>query len=277
MPPSATTRRCASTLLRRLEATHAAHAAVRALLPPPPAAADVLSTYELTHQAVQQFIVTTHTEWFGTVEPSLGRALAAPLLAQDRAERERPAQCVCPPCWLGAIDGMAAGACMCPGAKACSALLTAVARPSSPARLGAPPNLPPNARAPPPGGLLSVNFAPALLSMSAEVVQWERLRMPVPYVAMEIQAQRDKYRALRGHALALVGGAGSARMGNGFHMRSCRHQVLVMAALLLSCFQQLAPCCTNLPRPRSITHVPSGARLQPRAVQPGRTRARAVP
>jgi hypothetical protein len=29
--------------------------------------------------------------------------------------------------------------------------------------------------------------------------------MAVPYVAMEIQAQRDKYRALREHALALVG------------------------------------------------------------------------
>jgi dynein heavy chain len=40
--------------------------------------------------------------------------------------------------------------------------------------------------------------------MSAEVVQWERLRLAVPYVAMEIQAQRDKYRALREHALALV-------------------------------------------------------------------------
>ena len=55
-----------------------------------------------------------------------------------------------------------------------------------------------------PGGLLSVNFSSELLSMSAEVVQWERLRMAVPYVAMEIQAQRDNYRALRGHALALV-------------------------------------------------------------------------
>jgi dynein heavy chain len=55
-------------------------------------------------------------------------------------------------------------------------------------------------------GCLSVNFASALLSMSAEVVHWERLRLAVPYVAMEIQAQRDKYRALREHALALVRG-----------------------------------------------------------------------
>lgn len=58
--------------------------------------------------------------------------------------------------------------------------------------------------APSSGGLLSVNFARELLAMTAEVVQWERLRMAVPYVAMEIQAQRDKYRALREHALALV-------------------------------------------------------------------------
>ena len=62
------------------------------------------------------------------------------------------------------------------------------------------------------GGLLSVNFSPALLSMSAEVVQWERLRMAVPYVAMEIQAQRDKYRSLREHALALVGGGREGRV-----------------------------------------------------------------
>jgi hypothetical protein len=49
--------------------------------------------------------------------------------------------------------------------------------------------------------------------MSAEVVQWERLRMAVPHVAMEIQAQRDKYRVLREHALALVGEGGGVTLG----------------------------------------------------------------
>ena len=48
-------------MLRRLQQTHAAHAAVRHLLPPVAGADDVLTTYELTHQAVQQLIVTTHT------------------------------------------------------------------------------------------------------------------------------------------------------------------------------------------------------------------------
>lgn len=82
-------RRYASTLLRRLEQTHAAHATVHGLLPSVPAATEVLSTYELTHQAVQQFIVTTHTEWFAMIEPSLSKALAVPLLVQDRSDRER--------------------------------------------------------------------------------------------------------------------------------------------------------------------------------------------
>lgn len=40
--------------------------------------------------------------------------------------------------------------------------------------------------------------------MSQEVRFWELLRMNIPYVALEIQAQRDKFRVLREHALALV-------------------------------------------------------------------------
>lgn len=75
-------------LLRRLQATHAAHAAVRHLLPPVAEGAEALTSYELTHQAVQQFIVNTHTEWFATVDPGLGKLLAVPLLLQDRADRE---------------------------------------------------------------------------------------------------------------------------------------------------------------------------------------------
>jgi hypothetical protein len=55
-----------------------------------------------------------------------------------------------------------------------------------------------------PGGLLSVNFHRELLAMSQEVRFWELLRMNIPYVALEIQAQRDKFRVLREHALALV-------------------------------------------------------------------------
>lgn len=40
--------------------------------------------------------------------------------------------------------------------------------------------------------------------MTAEAAQWERLRFAAPYAAMEVQAQRDKHRALRENALALV-------------------------------------------------------------------------
>lgn len=54
------------------------------------------------------------------------------------------------------------------------------------------------------GGLLTMNFHRDLLGMSFEVQFWERLRMPIPYIAMEINAQRDKYRVLRDHVLAVV-------------------------------------------------------------------------
>lgn len=49
-----------------------------------------------------------------------------------------------------------------------------------------------------------MNFHRDLLSMSQEVHYWERLRMPVPYIAMEIQAQREKYRVLRDNMLMVV-------------------------------------------------------------------------
>lgn len=56
----------------------------------------------------------------------------------------------------------------------------------------------------PAGNLLSMNYDRQLLSMSQEVHHWERLRMAVPYIAMEIQAQREKYRVLRDNMLMLV-------------------------------------------------------------------------
>lgn len=49
-----------------------------------------------------------------------------------------------------------------------------------------------------------MNFDRQLLAMSQEVQHWERLRMAVPYIAMEIQAQREKYRVLRDNMLMVV-------------------------------------------------------------------------
>jgi hypothetical protein len=46
-----------------------------------------------------------------------------------------------------------------------------------------------------------MNFHRDLLAMNTEVHYWERLRMPIPYIAMEINAQRDKYRVLRDNIL----------------------------------------------------------------------------
>jgi hypothetical protein len=53
------------------------------------------------------------------------------------------------------------------------------------------------------GGLLTMAYHKDLLSMGAEVHHWERLRMPVPYIAMEINAQREKYRVLRDNILTV--------------------------------------------------------------------------
>lgn len=54
------------------------------------------------------------------------------------------------------------------------------------------------------GGLLSMNFHKDLLSMSSEVHNWERMRMAIPYIAMEINAQREKYRVHRDNILMVV-------------------------------------------------------------------------
>ncbi len=49
-----------------------------------------------------------------------------------------------------------------------------------------------------------MNFHKDLLSMGQEVHYWERMRMPIPYIAMEINAQREKYRVLRDNILMVV-------------------------------------------------------------------------
>ena len=49
-----------------------------------------------------------------------------------------------------------------------------------------------------------MNFHKDLLSMTQEVHNWERMRMSVPYIAMEINAQRDKYRVLRDNIVMVV-------------------------------------------------------------------------
>lgn len=46
-----------------------------------------------------------------------------------------------------------------------------------------------------------MNFNKDLLAMGQEVHYWERMRMSIPYTAMEINAQRDKYRVLRDNIL----------------------------------------------------------------------------
>ena len=78
--------RMATSLLRRLEQTHAALMEVRSSLPAVPEAADVLNSYELAHQALQQFVVNTHTQWFNMIDPNLPKELQSNLLLQDRSE-----------------------------------------------------------------------------------------------------------------------------------------------------------------------------------------------
>lgn len=59
--------------------------AVKHMLPAVPEAADTLMAYDLTHQALQQFIVNTHTEWFNTIDNSIAKSLHNNLLTQDKA------------------------------------------------------------------------------------------------------------------------------------------------------------------------------------------------
>lgn len=62
--------------------------AVKHMLPAVPEAADTLMAYDLTHQALQQFIVNTHTEWFNTIDNSISKQLQNSLLSQDKANGE---------------------------------------------------------------------------------------------------------------------------------------------------------------------------------------------
>jgi len=63
------------------------------MLPVVPEAADTLMAYGLTHQALQQFIVNTHTEWFNTIDNSISKQLQNNLLTQDKADREWLSAC----------------------------------------------------------------------------------------------------------------------------------------------------------------------------------------
>lgn len=42
------------------------------------------------------------------------------------------------------------------------------------------------------------------MSAWVQVFYWERMRRPIPYIAMEIQAQREKYRVLMEKILHVV-------------------------------------------------------------------------
>ena len=53
-------------------------------------------------------------------------------------------------------------------------------------------------------GLLQVNFDKELLSLFHEVQYWERLRLEIPYVAMEIHSQRERFRILQEQVLLVV-------------------------------------------------------------------------
>lgn len=76
--------RSASCLLKRLEHCHDALLAVKHMLRTVPEAADTLMAYDLTHQALQQFIVNTHTEWFNTIDNNISKQLQNNLLTQDK-------------------------------------------------------------------------------------------------------------------------------------------------------------------------------------------------
>jgi len=79
-------------LLRRLEQTHACLAAVKHMLPSVQEEGDVLTAYQLTHQAMQQFIINMHNEWFHTFDSSISQRLQDNLLMQDKADSEFPRQ-----------------------------------------------------------------------------------------------------------------------------------------------------------------------------------------
>lgn len=179
--------------------------AVKHMLPAVPDAAEKLvNDYSVAHQALEQFIFQTHNKWFNTIDSSIKNHLQNNLLTQDRADREHNAE-------------------QCGRAAAChhntlrlQHVACVLLHSDSPLHLGRHglgflcaqhqqyhwrSTLLSIVRA---GNLLSMNYDRQLLSMSQEVQHWERLRMQVPYIAMEIQAQREKYRVLRDNMLMLV-------------------------------------------------------------------------
>jgi hypothetical protein len=60
------------------------------MLPHVPEETDALSAYQVTRQALEQYKSNMHSAWFNTLEPGISKALATPLLLQDKAERARP-------------------------------------------------------------------------------------------------------------------------------------------------------------------------------------------
>jgi Dynein heavy chain, N-terminal region 1 len=49
-----------------------------------------------------------------------------------------------------------------------------------------------------------VNFNPAALDASHEILLWERLRMNIPYPALELNAQCDRHHVMRVNMASLV-------------------------------------------------------------------------
>lgn len=54
------------------------------------------------------------------------------------------------------------------------------------------------------GGALIVNFNPAALEASQEVLIWVRLRMNIPCPALELNAQYDRHHVMRVKMASLV-------------------------------------------------------------------------
>jgi len=54
------------------------------------------------------------------------------------------------------------------------------------------------------GGLLTMNFDKKVLRMFQEVHYWERMQLEIPYVAVDIQSQRENFRVLQEHVLLVV-------------------------------------------------------------------------
>ena len=56
----------------------------------------------------------------------------------------------------------------------------------------------------PPGGYLEMNFDKDLMRLFQEVRYWEKLMFPIPYGAMEMASQREKFRIIRDNVMMVV-------------------------------------------------------------------------